>query len=659
MSSVKKALLGTLLFLFPVFFLTTTQEFFLTNKLYLLVFGSLLLLAASTVGILMTKKINWKKGPFDTALSFFLIASAISIVFFSPNKVGALLNQNFGLLALLSFTIVFMYLEKAHYQSRTLILLRYSTFILGLATIFFFFQPFKNATLSPFMQFLRNPAFSPLGNRVDLALFLGFFLVAALVDVARRKKQNTFDWIFLVVVSIATGLTVFRIFKPETAAQTLLLPPFDISWRAAVETLKNPLNALFGVGMDNFASAFAQAKTALYNRTPLWTINSFNVGRSGVLQIFTETGLLGLAALGSVLWTGLQHIQKDDRRDVLFAALFTYMVLVLLLFPISLPVLFLFFITLTLTPHVREESQPFNLGTIIPLYIFVVIFFVAILGGLFYLVGRAYSAELYFRKSFVGLIRNNAKELYDNQRQAVILNPFIERFRINFAQTNLLIATNIAQRARPARTVDGQPTQAKQLTAEERQTVTQAIQASIQEAKAAVALNPKKASNWQNLGTIYRNVLNVARGADVWTISSYQRAIVLDPMNPIYRLDLGGVFYTLRNYGEATRAFESAASLRPTWANAYYNLAWANFQNKSYANAIRSMEITLTLIDKDKSPEDYKKVASELGEFKKRLPADDSSATGSASQELSLPTPPQPEVSPKVELPKDASPEAR
>ncbi len=659
MSAVKKALLGALAFLFPLLFLTTTQDFFLTNKFYLLVFGALILLAISTVGIIVSRKITWKRGPFDAGLSFLLVASAISIIFFSPNKVGALLSQNYGLLALLSLTIVFMYIEKMHYQLRTFNLLRYSTFVLSLITIFFFLQPFKNATISPVMQFLRNPSFTPMGNRLDLALFLGFFLIASIVEMVRRKRHNAFDYVFVVITAIATGVTVFRIFSPETAAQTLLMPPFDVSWRAAVESLKNPLNALFGIGVDNFSSVFSLAKSAQYNQTPLWTINSFNIGRSAVLQIFTETGLLGLLAFGLLLWTGLQHIQRDNQKDLLFASLFTYMVVVFFIFPISLPMLFLFFIVLTLTPRVHEETQHFNLGSVVPLYVLVVIVFVAVLGGLFYLVGRAYASEIYFRKSFIGLLNNNAKELYDNQREAVILNPFMERYRSNFAQTNLIIAVNIAQRANPPQTAEGQQTKPRQLTKEERQTITQGIQASIQEAKAVVALNPQKATNWQGLAIIYRNLLNAAQGADVWTVSSYQRTIVLDPNNPIYRLNLGGVFYSLKNYPDAIRLFEQAVVLRPTWANAHYNLAWANFQNKSYANAIRSMENVLRLIDKNKTPDDYKRVVSELEEFKKKLPLEGKDSTGSASQELNLPTNPQPEISPKVELPKDASPEAR
>jgi len=82
----------TIIFIFPFFFLPATQEFFLTNKLYLLVFSALFLLLISTIKIAVTKKISWQKGAFDNLLVLFLLSLAISIILSSPNKAQALLN---------------------------------------------------------------------------------------------------------------------------------------------------------------------------------------------------------------------------------------------------------------------------------------------------------------------------------------------------------------------------------------------------------------------------------------------------------------------------------------------------------------------------------------------------------------------------------------
>ena|SRR3989344_3055215 len=238
----------------------------------------------------------------------------------------------------------------------------------------------------------------------------------------------------------------------------------------------------------------------------------------------------------------------------------------------------------------------------------------------FYLMARAYLAEFYFKKS---LLAKNVKDIYDNQRLAIVTNPFIERFRISFSQTNLLIANNIAAKTQTSEVEeersDGKTSEVNKLSPQDRQTISKAIQAAIEEAKAAVSLNEKKAANWENLGSVYRNLLNTADGADAWAISSYQRAIVLDPQNPKYRLDLGGVYYALKNYDEASRYFEQAITLKPDWPNAHYNLAWTYYQKGSYAKAISSMQTVISLLSRQKNSTELIKAQKDLEEFKLKL----------------------------------------
>jgi len=157
-------------------------------------------------------------------------------------------------------------------------------------------------------------------------------------------------------------------------------------------------------------------------------------------------------------------------------------------------------------------------------------------------------------------------------------------------------------------------------------------------------------------------VLSVAQGADVWTISSYQRAIVADPQNPSYRLNLGGVYYTLGNYDEARNLFQQSIAVKPNWPNAHYNFAWAAYQKADYQTAAAAMQNVLTLIDPKTAKADYDRAAKDLEEFKKKLPATETATPSAEIQQpnqLSLPTPPQPAIEPKIELPNTASPEAR
>ena len=665
LSIIKNILCLLLIFLFPFFFLPFTQEFFATGKLYLLAFGALLLLTLSTLQLLTTKKLVWQSQPFDAPIILWLTAVTLSILISSPNKIQALLNPNFGWVMLFSLIVLYFYLsrnnktmkqfspeaEQVHFRASNLTILNISCFVLSLITIIFFFQPLKNVNLPQSLQFLKNPQFTPIGNQLDLAIFLGFWVVYGLTVILGRTRQSA-----RTTPESDSG-------QPygQPTGLSLQLPPFHLSWYAAIETLKTPLTALFGVGVDNFASIFTRVKDFAYNQSSLWQINSFAVSRSTLLHVFTETGLFGLLAFGLLIASLLRktivygqgsalslQTRNNTNKFIIF-----YILFFILFFPPSLPIFFLFFMALVLNlkpqtlnlDDTTSEIKIFNLSDFMPIYIGVLTVSFLFIAGAGYLLGRSYATEYYFKKSLDGFAKNDAKQVYDNMRQAIILNPYIERFRINFSQTNLLIANNLASK------------KPEEITDQDRQNISQGIQAAIAEAKTAVSLNPQKANNWENLAIVYRNILNVAQGADVWTISAYQRAIVTDPQNPIYRLNLGGVYYSLANYEEAVKWFEQAVGLKPDWANSHYNLAWALYQRKDYQRATSEMQNASQLVDP--KSEDFQKVQKDLEEFKKMLPKEEATAEGELKPgELSLPTPPVATFEPKIKLPEEASPGA-
>ncbi len=651
--NTKYLILNALIFLFPLFFLTNTQEFFITNKFYLLVFGALLLLLITSIQILVTKKIVWQKSSFDNLLILFLVAVGVSTVIISPNKIQALLNPNFGLVAILALVILYFYLSREknfHLESNIYHLI---SIIVSIVAIIFFFDPFKNANLPQTLQFLKTANFTPLGSRLDLAIFLGFFVTLGLGKIISKEKKlalNLFVWF---INFVALFLTIFTLVRPASSIQ---LPPFKLSWFAAVEILKNPLTAFFGVGVDNFSAIFTQVKDVLYNQSVNWQIGSFSVSRSAVLHVFTETGVLGLLTFGLILFSLIKAtlLRSSSSAGQTIKFVICYLLFVILFFPPSLVTWFLLILVITEISKINDQPsniQSFDFSNLMPVYLGLGIFSIIIVVFSGYFLGRSYLAEAAFKKSIDGYLTNNGKLVYDNQRQAIIFNPYIERFRTNFSQTNLLIANNIASKAKD-----------NKLSEQNRQTITQAIQAAISEAKAAVSLNSQKASNWENLAVIYRNVINVAQGADLWTISAYQRAIVTDPQNPNYRLGLGGVHYSLGNWDEAGKLFEQAVSLKPNWPNAYYNLAWANYQKKDYPKAVNALENALKLIDPTKDKADYDRAKTELDEFKTKLPKEENqtpTTNNESPSQLALPTPIPTTEQPKIQLPKEASPEAR
>jgi len=660
MNKLKNLITLALVFLLPLFFLPLTQEYFIINKIYLLSFGVLLLLLVSAIQLIAGRRISWRRSPFDTGLTFVLISEIISIIVVTPNKIEALLNSYFGLAMTLALLIFYFALSQSASKKSAethLMLLQWSGFIVAVVTIIFFFNPFKNIAFPTQFQFLKFSSFSPIGNPLDLAIFLGFLLVLQLSSVLTKKRAGSpFMFVFLIVFTFSLINSIYGVIKPESLGQSILFTPLRQSWFAAVEILKNPFSAIFGVGIGNFASLFALVKDVSYNQSSLWQIGSFNISRSALLHVITETGLLGLAAFGILFYSvlnALGKISKDDpERTMLFFAA-GYVILAFIFLPPSFITFFLLVFTLYLvfaTNHLQYEGskQELDLTNLMPVYFGIGLFLIAFVIGAGYFLGRSYLAEYSFKKSVEGYLKNNIVEVYNNQRTATILNPYIERFHTNFSQTNLLIANNIATNA------------GKKLNDQQKQTIVQAIQAAINESKIAVTLNPQKATNWENLATVYRNILNAVQAADAWTISSYQRAIQLDPVNPIYRLNLGGVYYSLQKYNDAANLFAQAVSLKADWPNAHYNLAWASYQTKNYQQAASEMQNVLKLLDKKQNPKDYAKAQKELEQFKSQIPQESQATPEAKPGNLQLPSAPQqPQISPKLQLPKEASPEAK
>lgn len=644
MKNLEKFLLFGLLFLVPVFFLPVTQEYFITNKFYLLVFGILLLLLVSSFQILFSKKLTWSTKPLDLPVVLFIASASLSVVFSSANKIQALINPSVGLLVFLSLSVLYFFISRnletvKHWAN----VLTFSSFLLAVFAIAFFFEPFKKVNLSTALQFLKNPSFTPMGNQLDLVALLGFTLIIGFFWLIQKKKSLIFNAVFLVVNFLAIGLTAYSLFK-----NPLLLPPFSNSWFSALEVLKNAKTALFGAGIDNFAVIFTRVKDLSYNQTTLWQIPGFNVARNSILNIFTEMGLLGVVTFAFLIFYGFKIVlsQLKNKHDYLLISLFSYLVICLLVLPPSLPIFFLFFVVLAVVSFENgQTNKEVELGEFPFVYFGIVLVMMAIVAVSGFLLGQSYLAEYKFKLAINALSTNNGQAVYDNIKAARTLNPYLEKYVVNFAQTNLLLADSIARK------------EASKITEADRQTIAQAVQAAISEAKELVRLNPDKATSYANLANIYQNIIPITTGADVWTISSYQRAIVLDPFNPVYRLNLGGVYYLLGRYGDAVNLFEQAISIKADWPNGFYNLAWGYYQNKEFDKAATAMQNVLKMLDKKTDPQDWNKANTDLTTFKNKLAAVEKESTTSGN--LNLPAKATKDLEPKLNLPPEASPGAK
>jgi tetratricopeptide (TPR) repeat protein len=92
-------------------------------------------------------------------------------------------------------------------------------------------------------------------------------------------------------------------------------------------------------------------------------------------------------------------------------------------------------------------------------------------------------------------------------------------------------------------------------------------------------------------------------------------------LNPALRVNVGGIYYAIRNYDLAIRFFTDAANLKPDYANAYYNLAIALRDKGDLRNAQLVAEQTVALLRQNMNSQDYKTATELLQDIKTQAPA--------------------------------------
>lgn len=516
-------------------------------------------------------------------------------------------------------------------------------------------------------------AFSPAGSPLALLTYIIPVFLASLLIAFTRKEGLEKIALFLLSAVMLGGVVINAIFVAPGTDNSPLILPIKTGYSIAIETLKQPLKtALFGYGPEGFLNAYTHIKPASANTLETWSIR-YSTSSNELFTIVTTVGALGLFAWIFLIKQVLKSFNQASATNELKIIKLITMALFLmqLLLPSNILILastYLFLILWatelkdrssravkdislglmeverlrpgeiqTLEGEKLNQSQFVSFAIIIPLLVGVVF--------LSYFTKRAYSAEMFFRKSLVATLQNDGTNTYEYQRQAIQQNPYVGGYHRTYAITNLQLASAISA-------------QGEELSDQDRDNVAQLIQQAIREAKAAVSLDSQKTANWETLANVYRNLVNVADNADQWTIASYVEAIGTDPLNPRLRLELGGIYYRLGQFDQAIRLFQQATELKTDWANAYYNLAAAHKEKGELEIAYANLKLAVSLVepgtvDATTAQEELEALEAQLG-----LSQEGTAETEEVQGQLNQPAPlPEPIAEP-IELPEDSGPDS-
>ena len=652
-----------LVVLFPIFFLDTTPNIFDTNKLLLLSVGTILILTAWLVGMVVKRHYSLTLTPFTLPIVALAVIHLVSSYTSSTSAVEHLMGRGllFPVLAVL-FLILTSAVNQRTTGQRLLYGLVTAGVILSFVAIFQGVGGYVSTAINQIFgtKLSTNANFSPAGSLLAFITLVVPVLTVTISMALIRKDTIEKVLLFLVSAVMAGALTlsiVLAIPGKDTAAVIL---PYRTGYAIMLETFKQPLTkALLGYGPEAYVNAFSKTRPVSFNLNEQWNVR-FGAGSNEVFTLATTTGALGLAAwlwlVGVVVWMLIKG--TTGSKTVKLATGVT--IFLQLLVPGNSVLIFVTFILLTLwaielklaedsqvrtvvaTIQERQEGRQRLMtaaGVIAP-----VISLILAIGALVLLwpISRIYSAEMVFRRSISGGRDNNAVTVYNLQREAITKNPNLSSYRRAYAVTNLAIANSLARRA--------------DLSDQDRNTIVQLIQQAIRDGKVAVNLAPETTANWEVLTTIYQNLINVANNAQQWTIAAYTQAIQTDPINPRLRLQLGGVFYSLNQPEQAIRFFQQAAELKPNWANAFYNLATVYKGKKDQQAALTYLTRAVALLEPDSA--DYVKAQEELNQLRESLNLEAAEATPSG--QLTTPEPlPSPLPEGEITLPAEAAPETQ
>lgn len=637
-----------------LFYLPVTPNFFTTAKQFALVLSAGILIISWGVSSFQKNELTLTRSPLHVPLALFVLAIASN---FFVNKEGWLESVT-GRGSLYIAAAVVGYFASL---LTTPTVRRWFIYgFIGSVSILAFHSLLQLTVLfqiESLPSYMTTRAFTPTGSPLTTLILLAIGAVTTFYYATRSAKDSLQYFLFVVgtLQTIAVVAYISLMLPGNELSPNLL--PYQSSWAVMLDALKSVRSTFFGVGLANFSSLFTAVKPLGLNAGTQWNVFPASAS-SELLQLLTTAGIIGMASFLFVAVRGITHRGKSTGIHNTLRLIAVMSLVSFVLTPASLPVIVIFFTSLGLLAHTEEKKVNLNPGSRWAALAMSLILGLTVL----YYSSRTYAAEIHMLRAQKALAASDGRAVYDEHIKAIRLMPATTSYRLSYAQVNLSLASALSQKT--------------DLTDSEREQVTTLVQQAIREAKLAARLRPNDVRTWQNLGSIYRNLINVADGADQFAISSYAQAVSLDPGNPALRVEFGGLLYQLAGTAKdpntkngllarAVQEFQTAIQLKDDYANAYYNLSKALESAGNSQGAYAAMQQAVAGLDPT-SP-DLEKATGELEALKAKLPKPSASPSPApentsepepaAEGDLSQPSPlPSPLSGGPIEIPEEPTP---
>jgi tetratricopeptide (TPR) repeat protein len=415
-----------------------------------------------------------------------------------------------------------------------------------------------------------------------IALVLAFAII-------RAHEIKNLGWLSLPMAAFVVAVLLFFVNTPITSRLPAeIMPSFSASSGIARQTLRE--SPLLGSGPSTYVFDYAKYKPAGVNETQLWDVK-FDRSASRVLTMLTTTGLFGIISwLFIIVFVGILLISNliKEKSGALWlnqlavGAAWFALLLGKFLYSSNLTLEFSFWILtailVVMTSHKFWEISLGSAPRISLILSFLLALGLILAASSFYLIGERYAADAKFVQAVNSFNKgedlSKATELLN---QAASLNQRNDVYLRNLAQS---LQAEISQELTSEATEEGM------------KKIQDLVAADINVAKRATELSPASSANWAALASIYQTVMPVISGADAWAVSSWQKAIELEPGSPYLYTELGKTYAALadllapnlQSKDEKVKA-EAEAKVKENLSSAEENLNKAITTKADYAPA--------------------------------------------------------------------------
>ena len=380
-----------------------------------------------------------------------------------------------------------------------------------------------------------------------------------------------------------------------------LAPSYSLSGNVVWKVLQE--NFAFGYGPENFSLAFDKYGAGELRNTTLSGVKLFD-STSHVLNMAVHNGLVGLAALGFMLWllvwslfrkiTDNRQLITNYSESVGVISALVAVIVAMFFYPFNLVLLLTLYVLLALITLAVWGNQRvvYNIEEKASLSLVSSLGFI---GGLIlalvglYFMSLNYIADVKYAKA---LEQTKIQDALNYAVEAINWKENDDRFyRLSSQLALSMLSQELNTKAAPDDT-------------QKNNRIQNYLSSAVALAQRATQVAPNEANNWVNLGNVYQNLMQLVEGTDTLAEMAYLKASELRPGDPSFHNRIGSMYLVradiLRQQQlgpqanaallKAEDAFRQAIELSSNFGLAIYNLGSVYERQGKINEAVRQLE---------------------------------------------------------------------